>query len=71
MDDQGSRRTKVVVMPDSPEIQLEELNDRSYESDYFNVEDRSVMKILDQLGGHKGKKVCFLSRLPPPPPQFL
>jgi len=56
VEDQGpSRRAKVVVMPDSPEVQHEELSDRSYETDYFNVEDRSVMKILDQLGGHKGK----------------
>jgi len=56
VEDQGGKRGKVVVMPESPEIQKEELNDRSYETDYLNVEDRSVMKILDLLGGHKGKK---------------
>ena len=49
------RRAKIVVMPESPEIQREELNDRSYETDYLNVEGRSVMKVLDLLGGHKGK----------------
>ena len=57
LDDEepAGRRARIVAMPESPEIQQEELNDGSYETDYFNVEDRSVMKILDLLGGHKGK----------------
>lgn len=50
----SNRRAHIVVMPESPEIVKE--TDRSFESDYMNAEDMSVLKIIDALGGNKGKQ---------------
>lgn len=54
--DNGATRQNIVVMPEAPEIRKSEPNGPSFESDYFNVEQRSVLKVLDGLGGNKGKK---------------
>jgi len=56
--DEAHRRQRVVVVPESPERKKEEEHHlKSFESDFLNVEERSISKIMDLFGGNKGKRI--------------
>ena len=47
----------MVVVPESPEQNREEAHHlRNFQSDYLNVEERSILEILDKFGGNKGMR---------------